>query len=188
MNVISADGNLPAPSLTGGDMSSHIRHSLHFRPVAAAQCSHTGREQRKRFSSPLELSQHIVAALRNREVEMAEEDLDQDPDERLPPTCRRRVEALRRDCPVGARHLVSWFSDPACRMEGGLSFLLGDPPQWLVEAGYLAWEAISDYMDAYGIPGSDVPRQKAVEAGLLIGFPPRSGGHAHQPLAGSPFG
>ena len=120
---------------------------------------------RKRFSSPLELSLRIVAALRRREIEMADEDLDQDPAERLPPTCRRRVESLRQVDPVAARHLVSWLSDPTCRTGGELSFLLDHPPEWLIEADHLAWEAISDYMDAYGIRGSDAPRQRAIEAG-----------------------
>lgn len=120
---------------------------------------------RKKFSSPLELSLRIVAALRKREMEIADEDVDLDPVEGLPPTCRRRVEALRRVAPVAARHLINWFSDPACRTGDDLSFLLDHPPEWLTAGGHLAWEAISDYMDAYGIPGSDGPREKAIEAG-----------------------
>ncbi len=120
---------------------------------------------RKGFSSSLELSLKIVAALRRRELEMVDEDLDQDPAERLPPTCRRRVEALRRRFPVEARHLVSWLSDPTCRTGGDLSFLVDNPPEWLVAGGHLAWEAISDYMDAYGIPASNASRRKAIEAG-----------------------
>ena len=120
---------------------------------------------RRSYSSPLELSMRIVAALRRVESEMADEDSRQDPAERLPPTCRRRLEALRRVCPVEARHLVRWFCDPATRTGGDLSFLLGNPPEWLIAGGHLAWEAIGDYMHAYGIPGSDVPRDKAIEAG-----------------------
>ena len=120
---------------------------------------------RKRFSSPLKLTLKIVGALRRRELKMVDEDLDQDPAERLPPTCRRRVEALRQASPVEARHLVNWFSDPACRAGDDLSFLLDNPPEWLLAGGHLAWEAISDFMDAYGILGSDAPRQEAIEAG-----------------------
>ena len=119
---------------------------------------------RKQFSTPLELSLRIVAALRKREREMSEEDLDQDPAERLPPNCRARVEALRNIYPVTARRIVSWLSDPASRTAGALSRLLDNLPGWLIEADYHAWEAISDFMDAYGIPGSDAPRKRAIEA------------------------
>ena len=118
---------------------------------------------RQRFSTPLELFPKIVAATRGLEVELADE--EQDPVERLPATCRQRVEVLRNTCPVTAKRLMGWLSDPAIRTNGTLSFLLNDPPEWLMEADYHAWEAISDYMDSYDIPGSDVPRQRAIDAG-----------------------
>ena len=118
---------------------------------------------RQRYSTPLELFPKIVAATRGLEVKSADE--EQDPVERLPATCRQRVEALRKTCPVTAKRLMGWLSDPAIRTNGTLSFLLNDPPEWLVEADYHAWEAISDYMDSYDIPGSNVPRQRAIDAG-----------------------
>ena len=120
---------------------------------------------RKQFSTPLELFSKIVAALRARELTIWAEDLDQDPVERLPPNCRARVEALRRVCPVTARHIVNWLADPASRTVGALSWLIDYPPDWLIEADYHAWEAISSFMDAYGLPGSDAPRRRAIEAG-----------------------
>ena len=48
---------------------------------------------------------------------------------------------------------------------GYLSRLIDDPPRWLVDADALAWEVLSDFMEAHDLPGSSAPRQVAIELG-----------------------
>ncbi|MDE0231187.1 MAG: DUF4062 domain-containing protein [bacterium] len=118
------------------------------------------------FSSPFELFREIVRALR-----VLEEGLGDGPDENLsdglPPACRGRIERLRALSPAAADRLVVLLSDPDFRMAGALSRLAENPPGWLAEAGPLAWEAISTFMDAHELQGSGLARQKAIEAGSL---------------------
>ena len=118
---------------------------------------------RQSFCTPEDLVPKIVKALRR--VESSSSDSEQDPSEFLPPACRERVKALRDVCSVTASHVVSWLSDPSTRNPGVLGGLVNDPPDWLIEAAALAWEAIADYMDAHGLEGSEQARRRAIRAG-----------------------
>ena len=124
-----------------------------------------------RFSNPAELVARIVQTLRSLESEF-EEGHEVDKLAALPPLCRERVMTLSEISPSRATHLVALLTDPAARREGGLSILADDPPDWLIESGYLGWEAICSFMEAHGVPGSALMRKGAIEAGS-----PRRGLH-----------
>ena len=115
------------------------------------------------YSQPIELLPKIVAALT--ELQANSDDAEQDPTGELPQGCRERVESLRNVSPTGATHLLSLLSGPSSRTPGILRSHAENPPSWLTEAGAVAWEAISDYMDAHGLEGSDSIKQRATEAG-----------------------
>ena len=85
--------------------------------------------------------------------------------QKLPKGCQERIELLRRASPSGADRLVGILSDPSSRTPGGLRQLTDNPPPWLIEAGAVSWEAISDFMDAHNLAGSDSARRMAIKAG-----------------------
>ena len=116
------------------------------------------------YTTPLELSPEVVGALRSLEAEL-DDGSDQDPAQRLPPNCRERIESLRGVSPVSANRVVNLLSDRASRRPGVLRNVAQDPPSWLQEADALAWEAISGFMDAHNLAGSDLARQRAIEGG-----------------------
>lgn len=115
------------------------------------------------YSKPIDLLPQIVKALTK--LQTRSDDPGQDPAEKLPPNCRERLELLRELSPPAAANVLSLLSGPSSRTPGILSGHEKDPPSWLIDAGAVAWEVIGDYMDAYGIAGSDSIRQRAVEAG-----------------------
>ncbi len=123
------------------------------------------------YDAPTVLITEIVKALRALEGDRAPASA-LEAAERLPPVCRERIEALRAVDPSAADLLVGVLSDPASRQSGALSHLADDPPGWLAGAGHTAWEAISGFLDAHGLPGADPMRMQAVEAGS-----PHSGLH-----------
>lgn len=119
---------------------------------------------RVKYSTPIGLSTEIVKALRS--LERRSDTPDAVPAvDRLPPVCRDRIESVRASSPAAADRLVELLSDPHSRRPGVLSRLASSPRGWLAEAGYAAWEAISDFIDAHDLGGSDSTRQLAIEAG-----------------------
>ena len=94
-----------------------------------------------------------------------EPEATRDPADGLPPICRARIEGLWSSDPRTWSHIVELLSDPASRQPGVLSRLADDPPPWLLRAGYAAWEAVSDFIDAHDIGDSDKTREKAIDAG-----------------------
>ena len=124
-----------------------------------------------RYSSPLSLVTELVKAL-NVHEERARAATDAVSIERLPLTCRERLEALRNVSPIVADRLIELLCDPALRQPPALSRLAEQPPGWLQQAGYGAWEVISDFVEAHSLSSLDAIRQKAIEAGS-----PRSGMH-----------
>lgn len=84
---------------------------------------------------------------------------------RLPPVCQERIDALRAVAPDAAGLLVGLLADSASRQPGSLSHLASDPPRWLSDGGHLAWEAISDFLEAHDLPGSGSMRMQAIQAG-----------------------
>ncbi len=115
------------------------------------------------YSNPLELLPEVVKAL----VGLQSDSVDPrvDPVDRLPQNCRESLELLRDVSPSAAASLLSVLSGPSSRTPEVLRSHAETPPPWLIGAGAVAWEAIGDFMDAYGLAGSDSIRQKAVEAG-----------------------
>ena len=124
-----------------------------------------------RYSSPLSLVTELVKSL-NAHEQRARATTDTISIERLPLTCRERLEALRGVSPTVADRLIELMCDPASRQPTALMRLAEEPPDWLQSAGYGAWEVISDFIDAHSLSGSDSIRQRAIEAGS-----PRSGMH-----------
>ena len=118
----------------------------------------------KNYSTPISLLTEVVkaltahAAIRTTPSSTTSED-------RLPPPCRERVELLRTSSPDEARRLVELLSDPASRRPGTLSRLGDNPPDWLAEASYGVWEAISAFIDAHDLGSSDSTRRHAIRAG-----------------------
>lgn len=110
-----------------------------------------------RYAGPADLVAKTVKALKSLEEEVAPASSSvPDAADGLPPSCRRHIESLRASSPVAAAHLVALLSDAASRTAGVLSRLAGESPNWLTEAGAAAWEAISDFLDAHELPGSDL--------------------------------
>ena len=121
---------------------------------------------RVRYAGSADLVAKTVKALKSLEEEVASVSASvPDAVEGLPPACRRHIESLRASSPVAGARLVALLSDAASRTAGVLSRLASEPPGWLTEAGSAAWEAISDFLDAHELPGSDSTRQMAIEAG-----------------------
>ena len=95
-----------------------------------------------------------------------------DPLEGLPPTCRTGIEAIKPMSAATAEQLVGLLCDPTLRQPGALALMMNAPPDWLANAGAVAWEVLSSFLDAHDLPGSDLAREKAIEAGT-----PRAGLH-----------
>ena len=118
----------------------------------------------KSYSTPVSLVTEIANALkahasRSQDVAIAVSI------ERLPPTCRERLESLRKSSPALVDRLVELLCDPASRQPTVLSRLADEPPGWLAEAGYAVWEVISDFIGAHSLRGTDSARRRAIEAG-----------------------
>ena len=124
-----------------------------------------------RYSSPWNLVTALARAL-NAHVERTRATTDAVSIERLPLTCRERLEALREVSPIVAGRLVELLCDAALRQPPALSRLAEQPPGWLQQAGYGAWEVISDFVEAHSLSGLDAIRLRAIDAGS-----PRSGMH-----------
>ena len=117
----------------------------------------------KPYSTTVGLVTEIVKALQahvSRSPVAAEASI-----ERLPLTCRERLKSLQRSSPTVATRLVELLCDPGSRQPAVLSRLVEEPPGWLSEAGYAAWETISDFIDAHILDGSDSARLRAIETG-----------------------
>lgn len=114
------------------------------------------------FNSPGELALEVVKALDRHRKTL---DVESEPFERLPPVCQERIEQLCQSAPSAARQLAVLLSDPASRRPEGLSQVLRQPPDWLEGGGYVAWEAVAEFIDAYHIGNSGPAWEKAIEAG-----------------------
>ncbi len=117
----------------------------------------------REFSNETELTTGIVRALRHfaRSIGTTTPALL----ERLPPVCRERVASLRESSVAVADQLVQLLSDRASRDPGALARLAGQPPNWLLDGGYLAWEAISEFISAHNLGKSVLTREQAIDAG-----------------------
>ena len=117
------------------------------------------------FGNSTELAVQVVAALKHLE-DSAEQA------KRLPPACLDLLMQLRVRSASRANRLVELLTDSMSRRAGVLERLVQEPPEWLADAEEEAWEAISHFLGAFGLPGDDLALQRAIDAGS-----PRSGVH-----------
>ena len=116
------------------------------------------------YRAPMELLAKVVKALTALAARM-ESIPAADLASGLPPPCREQIESLQDSSPLTADRLIGLLSDPASRQPGALSQLAVEPPDWLREAGHVPWEVIGDFIDAHGLGGSSLTRERAVLAG-----------------------
>ena len=116
------------------------------------------------YRAPMELMAKVVRALTALAAGMTPTPTE-DVARGLPPPCREQIESLRDSSPMTADRLIGLLSDPASRQPGALSQLAAEPPDWLRNAGHVPWEVIGDFIDAHGLGGSSLTRERAVAAG-----------------------
>ena len=118
------------------------------------------------YSNHTELTSHIKAALTQLSMKkLTNPTAILSAVDKLPPVCRERMTNLLVSAPETYRRLVGLLSDPSSRQPGALSRLADNPPAWLSEAGYAAWEAIGDFIAAHEIGNSDKTHRLAIETG-----------------------
>ena len=83
----------------------------------------------------------------------------------LPPTCTVCLDSLRQSSPEAADGLQRMLEQPASLVPGVLAHQVEDPPEWLIKAGHLAWEAIAAFLHGHELPGGDAARRMAVRLG-----------------------
>lgn len=81
---------------------------------------------------------------------------------RLPPSCATHLEILRQSSAEAAEGVQQLLEQPASLVPGVLAHQVEEPPEWLMEAGYIAWEAIAAFLDGHELPGGDAARRAAV--------------------------
>ncbi len=83
----------------------------------------------------------------------------------LPPACATYLESLRQSSADAAQEAQRLLGQPASLVPGVLAHQVEDPPEWLVKAGPLAWEAIAAFLYGHELPGGDAARRAAVRFG-----------------------
>ena len=99
---------------------------------------------------------------------LAKEPRDATGDERtprLPPPCVTHLESLRQSSPEVAEGVQRLLEQPASLVPGVLAHQVEEPPEWLMETGYLVWEAIAAFLHAHELPGGNAARRVAVRLG-----------------------
>ena len=84
---------------------------------------------------------------------------------RLPPGCVTRLESLRQSSPEVAESVQRLLEQPASLVPGVLAQQVEEAPEWLMEAGHLAWEVISAFLRGHELPGGGAARRVAVRLG-----------------------
>ena len=84
---------------------------------------------------------------------------------RLPPGCVTYLDSLRQSSAEAAEGVQRLLEQPASLVPGVLAHQVEDPPEWLMEAGHLAWEAIAAFLNSHELPGGDAARRVAVRLG-----------------------
>ncbi len=83
----------------------------------------------------------------------------------LPPACRERIEALREVSPDAADQVLSLISQRSSLVPGVLVQVVESPPSWMLDASYLVWGALADFVQAHRLPGLSRIFGRAIEAG-----------------------
>ena len=84
---------------------------------------------------------------------------------RLPPPCVTHLESLRQSSPEVAEGVQRLLEQPASLIPGVLAHQVEEPPEWLMDAGFLAWEAIAAFLHSHELPGGGAARRVAVRLG-----------------------
>ena len=84
---------------------------------------------------------------------------------RLPPGCVTRLESMRQSSPEVAESVQRLLEQPASLVPGVLAQQVEEAPEWLMEAGHLAWEVISAFLRGHELPGGGAARRVAVRLG-----------------------
>ena len=84
---------------------------------------------------------------------------------RLPPPCVTHLESLRQSSPEVAEGVQRLLEQPASLVPGVLAHQVEEPPEWLMEADYVVWEAIAAFLHGHELPGGDAARRVAVRLG-----------------------
>ncbi|MCY4424248.1 MAG: tetratricopeptide repeat protein [Acidimicrobiaceae bacterium] len=90
---------------------------------------------------------------------------DDERTDRLPPPCVTHLRGLRQSSPEAAERVQRLLEQPASLVPGVLAHQVEEPPEWLMEAGHLAWEAIAGFLNGHELPGGDAARRVAVRLG-----------------------
>ena len=113
-----------------------------------------------------EAAGRLVAAMKMpRAAKEPREATDDDWMRRLPPGCVTYLESLRQSSAEAAEGVQRLLEQPASLVPGVLAHQVEHAPEWLVEAGYLAWEAIAAFLHGHELPGGDAARRAAVRLG-----------------------
>lgn len=84
---------------------------------------------------------------------------------RLPPPCVTHLQSLQQSSPEVAEGVQRLLEQPASSVPGVLAHQVEEPPEWLMEAGFIAWEAIAAFLHGHELPGGDAARRVAVRLG-----------------------
>ncbi|WP_419855299.1 DUF4062 domain-containing protein [Candidatus Poriferisodalis sp.] len=116
------------------------------------------------FSTAREVLREVVRALHRFSASLVA-NTTSEPTAGLPSNCGNRIEHLRATSPATASKLTELLSAPSARQAGALARMVAEPPEWLREAGFAAWEVLADFLDAYGLDGAASARQRAIDLG-----------------------
>ncbi len=83
----------------------------------------------------------------------------------LPPACAAHIRTLQQSSPEVAQDLLQMLEHPASLVPGVLAQQIDDPPEWLKNAEYLAWEAIAEFLNSHNLPGVSTSRREAIRLG-----------------------
>ncbi len=86
-------------------------------------------------------------------------------DSSLPPPCRLRIKKLRNASPDAAVRVSQLLSERSSLVSGVLVHVADSPPGWMVDAGYLVWEVLAEFVLAHRLPGLPQVSRRAIEGG-----------------------
>lgn len=119
---------------------------------------------RTSFATSRDLLLVVVGAL-NRHAEQSLLDAGSDPSAGLPPGCRERLDLLRSSDLQTATRMTALMVAPSSRQAGALARLVDEPPEWLRDASFAAWETLASFLDSYGLDGGTRAWERAIERG-----------------------
>ena len=114
----------------------------------------------------VEAAGRLVAEMQMpRATKAPRETTDDERMDRLPPGCVRYLKRLRQSSEKMAEGVQRLLEQPASLVPGVLAQQVDDPPEWLMDAEYLSWEAIAAFLHNHELPGGDTALRAAVRLG-----------------------